>query len=167
MGWIRTIYALAQGAKRVLGSVPEAKAAASRWRNVLENGRSSLAERGQAKAEAGDAQAQFDLAERFHDGLGVAKDYYLAAEWFRKAADQGHAQAQCNLGMMYVIGRGVVRNHAEAYKWLTLAANSGHALALKMQKSTLERMAPEEIEEGKRKVETFSPEPACPKANRR
>ena len=54
-----------------------------------------------ARAEQGDAQAQFNLGEMYRTGEGVAQDYKEAAAWFRKAADQGDAQAQLNLGVMY------------------------------------------------------------------
>ena len=45
-------------------------------------------------AEKGDAQAQFDLAMCYRNGLGVEKDEKQAAEWLRKAAAQGHAEAK-------------------------------------------------------------------------
>ena len=51
-----------------------------------------------AKAEKGDAIAQWSLGTAYHKGEGVTKDDAEAAKWFRKAAEQNYAQAQRNLG---------------------------------------------------------------------
>ena len=75
-----------------------------------------------AKAEQGDASAQFNLGLAYEDGLGVAKDQVEAAKWYRKAAEQGHAKAQFNLGVAYDNGRGVAKDQVEAYAWFNLAA---------------------------------------------
>jgi len=47
-------------------------------------------------AIAGDADAQFNLAQAYKLGRGVTLDPALAESWFRKAALQGHVQAQDN-----------------------------------------------------------------------
>ena len=58
-----------------------------------------------AAEESGLAQAQFNLANCFKDGLGgLPRDMHQAMAWWRKAADQGNAEAQCNLGNCYKIG---------------------------------------------------------------
>lgn len=41
-------------------------------------------------ADLGDADAQNDLAQCYHHGIGVKKDMHLAAKYYRKAARQGH-----------------------------------------------------------------------------
>ena len=52
-----------------------------------------------AKAEKGDAQAQFELGLASSLGkFGVATDYVEAVKWYRRAAEQDHAKAQYNLG---------------------------------------------------------------------
>ena len=78
-------------------------------------------------AEAGDAEAQTELGERYEDGRGVVQDYAVALSWFRRAADQGHAPGQAALGFMYGTGRGVGRDYAEAVRWYRRAAEQGHA----------------------------------------
>jgi len=80
-------------------------------------------------AEAGDADAQYDLGLMYHDGEGVPEDYVEAVKWFRKAAEQGHAAAQFYLGIAYHGGVGVPKDDAEAVKWLRKAAEQGHARA--------------------------------------
>lgn len=79
------------------------------------------------KAEQGDAEAQFQLGNKYRKGEGVRQDYEEAAKWFRKAADQGHAKAQNNLGVRYANGQGVRKSFKEAVKWYRKAAAQGHA----------------------------------------
>lgn len=50
-------------------------------------------------AVAGDADAQFNLAQAYKLGRGVPVDPTLAESWFRKAAAQGHVQAEDNYGL--------------------------------------------------------------------
>ena len=42
-------------------------------------------------AEAGNAEAQTELGERYEVGRGVRQDYAAAVSWFRRAAEQGYA----------------------------------------------------------------------------
>ena len=76
-----------------------------------------------AMAEAGSAEAQYNLGVMYDNGLGVAQDYAAAVSWYRKAADQGNAPAQSNLGVMYYNGRGVPKDLAAAAEWFRKAAN--------------------------------------------
>ena len=78
-----------------------------------------------AKAEAGDALAQYDLGVSYRDGDGIPKDEVKAAEWFRKAADQGLVTAQFNLAVLYDHGQGVKRDDAFAVAWYRKAADKG------------------------------------------
>jgi len=81
------------------------------------------------KAESGDAQAQFDLAEAYYRGDGVPQDYSEAVLWHHKAADQGYAFAQNRLGDFYRLGLHVPQDDAEAAKWFRLAADQGDVWA--------------------------------------
>jgi TPR repeat protein len=83
-------------------------------------------------AEAGNANAQNTLGERYSIGFGVKQDDTEAMKWYQKAAEQGHANAQYHLGMKYAIEG----NDTEAKKWFQKAADQGHQLA----KATLEEM---------------------------
>ncbi len=51
-------------------------------------------------AIAGDADAQFNLAQAYKLGRGVPADLRLAEDWYRKAAAQGHLRAEDNLGLV-------------------------------------------------------------------
>ena len=80
-------------------------------------------------AEAGDAEAQTELGERYEDGRGVLQDYGIAVSWFRRAAEQGYAPGQAALGFMYMRGRGVAQDDAEGVRWSRRAAEQGNARA--------------------------------------
>ena len=82
-----------------------------------------------ARAEQGDANAQFKLARMFYLGKGVPQDYTEAVRWYRKAAEQGYAKAEYNLSSMYRDGKGVPRDDAEAERWCRKAAEQGHVRA--------------------------------------
>jgi TPR repeat protein len=114
------------------------------------------------KAEAGDADAQHELAIIYGRGEGVPKDVseYLkwygktieqgdaeaqfnlgmmygtdsaeSVKWFRKAAEQGYAAAQNYLGAMYAQGMDVPKDDAESFKWFRMAAEQGDASAQTM-----------------------------------
>ncbi|MCB1636898.1 MAG: sel1 repeat family protein, partial [Xanthomonadales bacterium] len=77
----------------------------------------------QAAAEAGDMDAQFNLAVEYMK----REDPEVALKWFLAAADKGHAEAQLSLGLIYSYGIGVAENDAEAVKWYRKAAELGHA----------------------------------------
>ena len=81
-------------------------------------------------ALAGNAEAQYNLAECYYEGeLGLEKDYAKAVEWYTKAAEQGHAQAQNNLGDCYDGGDGVAQDYSKAVEWYRKAAEQGNAVA--------------------------------------
>ena len=73
-------------------------------------------------AEAGDAQAQFDLARMYETGDGVNKDLQKAVTWYLKAAQQGLSEARFYLGWMYANGIGVRQNYFTAAKYYRMAA---------------------------------------------
>ncbi|MGC4253105.1 MAG: SPOR domain-containing protein [Sphingobium sp.] len=50
-------------------------------------------------AEAGDADAQFNMGQAYKLGRGVSTDLNIAIQWYRKAAAQGHMRAEDNLGL--------------------------------------------------------------------
>ena len=83
-----------------------------------------------ARAEQGDADAQFVLGFMYATGRGVPQDDVQAVRWYRRAAEQGDADAQFVLGFAYSDGeRGVPQDDAEAVRWYRLAADQGLANA--------------------------------------
>jgi hypothetical protein len=79
----------------------------------------------QARAERGDASAQYDLGWFYYSGEGLPQNYAEAVKWTRKAAEQGHAYAQYNLGCFYHNGQGVSQDYVEEAKWYRRAAEQG------------------------------------------
>jgi uncharacterized protein len=116
-----------------------------KWAN---RARSLARQRAISRAEQGDANAQYDLAERYHDGLGVQRDHQLALAWFQRAAQQGHPRAQTNLGLMLFLGRGTTANPVEAVKWLTLAVRHGDPKAGPILDKMRSRLTREQFEQG-------------------
>ena len=80
-------------------------------------------------AEAGRADAQFDLGFMSANGQGVPQSAAEAMKWYRLAAEQGWVYAQVNLGDMYARGDGVAKDTTEAAKWYRLAAEQGYPVA--------------------------------------
>jgi hypothetical protein len=74
------------------------------------------------KAEAGDAKAQFDLADAYSEGKGVTKDSAKGMEWLKKSALRGYAGAQVVLGYFYQKGINTEKDPSEAAKWYRKAA---------------------------------------------
>ena len=82
-----------------------------------------------ARADHGDADAQFSLGLKYANGGGAAPDYEQAAACYLKAAEQNHAQAQFNLGVLYAWGQGVPQDDIKAVMWIQKAAQQGIAEA--------------------------------------
>lgn len=78
-------------------------------------------------AEEGNANAQYNLAVMYANGIGVKQDETKAFLWYTKAACQGYANAQYNLGLMYEKGNGVTQDFMEAQNWYKKAAQQGIA----------------------------------------
>jgi TPR repeat protein len=80
-------------------------------------------------AQAGNPEAELQLAILYAKGEGVAQDYSIAARWFRAAAEQGLARAQYDLGVLYERGRGVLADPVQAGYWYRKAAEGKYPLA--------------------------------------
>jgi uncharacterized protein len=80
-------------------------------------------------AEAGNADAQYNVGLLYMNGLGVAKNSRIARTLFMAAAKQGQADAQYNLGLMYYQGTSVFRSNKDAVNWWKKAAAQNHAAA--------------------------------------
>jgi len=88
-------------------------------------------------AGQGDADAQWQMGVRYHNGEDVPRDDAQAMQWFLRAAEQGHVTAQATLGAYYWAGRGVPQDLSKAYFWSALALARGD----ENSKSRLEGLA--------------------------
>ena len=82
-----------------------------------------------ARAEQGDADAQFDFGAMYFRGRGVPQDDAEAGRWWRLSVEQGHSGGQNNLGVRYNDGTGVPQDDVQAYMWtnLVVSGRSGNA----------------------------------------
>jgi hypothetical protein len=106
-------------------------------------------------AEQGDAASQYNVAQLYYSGRGVAQNLAAAAGWYRRAAEQGFPDAQLNLGIACALGRGVPQDLMEAYQWLELAADSfateeQRDRAVRARDLIALRMVPEQIARARR-----------------
>jgi localization factor PodJL len=83
-----------------------------------------------AAAAKGDAAAQYEIAQRYAEGHGVAQSLAGAVEWFERAAKQGLAPAQFRLGGLYEKGLGVKKSLETARRFYIAAGEAGNAKAL-------------------------------------
>jgi hypothetical protein len=153
-----TVAAVAMAAGYLLGPMIE-----KRWANspqtsqrssvegsqavpVQQTGDRSLADqRAQAKslpelrklADQGDADAQWLMGVRYHDGEGVPQDDAQAMQWFLRAAEQGNVAAQRALGAYYWRQRGDPEDLSKAYFWSAIAMAQGDEIS----KSRIEGLA--------------------------
>jgi TPR repeat protein len=74
-------------------------------------------------AEAGNAEAQYELGGFYHWGRISAADFTKARQWYERAARQGNADAMLGLAVIYGHGQGVPQNRAASYRWLVLASS--------------------------------------------
>ena len=81
------------------------------------------------KANAGDANAQNELALCYAKGDGVAKDMAKAIALLNKAADAGNVYAMCNLAGYYEAGNGVPKDSVMAFNLCLNAAQKGNSWA--------------------------------------
>ncbi len=72
-----------------------------------------------AAADAGSADAMFDMGHLHENGIGAARDMVEAMRWYRLAADKKDSDARRRLGLIHADGiGGVARDEAEGVRWL-------------------------------------------------
>ena len=103
-------------------------------------------------AEAGEAEAQFNLAVLYDLGQGVAVDKARAATWYGRSAEQGLGAAQFNLAALFASGEGVARNSVLAYALFDLAA-ADDPEAAQQRDAEARGMSAEEIDSAVRLAE--------------
>jgi TPR repeat protein len=69
----------------------------------------------------GNAEAQYNLARLYLDGIGIPRDSKYGVRWLGLAAQKGQHQAQALLGQMLFNGVNLQRQAARGLMWLTLA----------------------------------------------
>lgn len=70
-------------------------------------------------AQAGNADAAYNLGLIHQHADGVAYSAEEALRWYRLAAEGGDKPAQFQIGLMYQNGEGVPMDQAKAHEWFT------------------------------------------------
>ncbi len=83
----------------------------------------------QPQAILGDAVAQFDVAQMYYYGKGVAKDMEQAIKFYTMAAKQQDLRAEYTVALVYLQGEGVHADYPRALALLKDAAFKGNPYA--------------------------------------
>ena len=78
-----------------------------------------------AKAEAGDTEAQVEVAVHYYEGDPIDKDPGKCFYWLDKALAGGNMKAALYMGLIYGEGDLGEPDYQSAYKYLKMAADSG------------------------------------------
>ena len=89
----------------------------------------------------GHADAQVQLATQYFLGRGAPKDWKLAAKWYEAAAQSGDPGAQYIIGSFYEHGDGVAKDLNKALAWYVEAARQGDAGAAAQAKDVARRLS--------------------------
>ena len=81
-------------------------------------------------ALAGDGAAAFEVATRYAEGKGTARDLAAAVVWYQRAAAKSVVMAEYRLGSLYERGQGVTADKAQAISWYQRAADQGNVGAM-------------------------------------
>lgn len=80
-------------------------------------------------AEAGDVEAQLNLARMLQLGVGAPQSTAHSMAWLRKSAEGGYAPAQAALGLACTVGGKVPIDRVQGEVWLRKGVAQGDALA--------------------------------------
>ena len=83
----------------------------------------------QVRANGGDAEACYQVAQAYMNGNGVEKNLNYAFRYMKYAAEMGYVPAYVEVAKMYHGGRGVTKDRNIAEKWYKKAAANGNAEA--------------------------------------
>jgi TPR repeat protein len=74
-------------------------------------------------AKKGNISAMEELADRYHAGNGLPREFPRAVTYYQRAARAGSAYAQFMLSIMYAEGRGVKPDLEKSVQWFKKASN--------------------------------------------
>jgi TPR repeat protein len=99
-----------------------------------------------------DVSGYLGLAEMNEKGLGIEKNYKIAAAYYRIAAERGNAFSALRLASMYAYGRGVLQNYITAHFLANLAGLYSEASGTEQDASNLlaylsRKMTPTQLED--------------------
>ena len=111
------------------------------------------------KANGGDANAEFELANAFFQGKDIPKDETKGLALLDRAARSGHAQAQFQMAERAYGDGNNPDNYVEAYVWFAVAQRSGAAEADAKVTELESRMTPDQLSEARKRLESWPSTP--------
>lgn len=97
-------------------------------------------------ANQGNLEAINNLGVAYLKGIGVQKNYYLAAEYSYKAANKGHPISQNNIGVINEMGWGGLKiNIPQALYWYTKSAEQNNDSGIQNYQRILEQYSQRDI----------------------
>jgi TonB family protein len=111
------------------------------------------------KANAGDANAEFELANAFFQGHDIPKDETKGMALLERAARSGNAQAQFQMAERAYGDGNNPDNYVDAYFWYTVAQRSGAGEADAKVTELESRMTPDQLSEARKRLESWPSTP--------
>jgi TPR repeat protein len=110
-----------------------------------------------AKADQGDAFAQYALGLQYLTAPGVEETDQIAASWIRRSAEQGFLEAQVALADLYRKGQGLPQDFFQAYVWSSIAALRGDAYAARLKVLLAEKLATPQVKQAEDLAQAWKP----------
>lgn len=98
------------------------------------------------KAADGDAEALWQLGQRYENGDGIRKDGLKAVSQYRKAAEKNHAKACGRLAELYATGKIVGKDPVKAARYRAQAKGDSGEMAAALAQTAQERSKVDYIE---------------------
>ena len=98
-------------------------------------------------ANAGNADAQYNLGLMYEQGAGVAQSWAESAVWQKLAAKQGHVKSQYDLSIKHITGTGVLMDAVMGYMWANIASANGYSGASEIRDGIAKSMTAATIQE--------------------
>lgn len=100
----------------------------------------------QSKSAEGNAEAQWQLGQRYENGDGVKKNNMRALAQYKKAAEQKHRKACAKLAHLYESGQFVKKDPVLAAKYKAWAEGDNGELAAAQARTSVAKSKEDEIE---------------------
>jgi len=100
----------------------------------------------QSKASEGNAEAQWQLGQRYENGEGVKKNTMRALAQYKKAAEQKHKKACAKLADLYESGKFVKKDPVLSAKYKAWAEGDNGELAAAQARTSVAKSKEDEIE---------------------
>lgn len=112
----------------------------------------------QRAAQSGNVIAMNNLATLYEKGYGVAQNFSQAGQLFEASARLGNPQAATAVARLLASGAGAKKNIPQAWAWANIAVQNGDAEAKWILGEISTLASSQDLEEGKKSLETLRAE---------